>query len=977
MTSRKTDNQLALILTGFLVLAIPLAFFNHLLQAALERTRAASLGLLREEILQTAEQIRTQMKPATYVKDTVRAIHRKLLPEIVPGIVKMRPDMDFGKEQFSASLPDRLLKELRSRGLDAIQIIVTPPSFTGVFYWNSDELRNQCKVEEKLAQDQLVGMHYTSARLYQQNYQKQWPWHNRIPVYLLESMSINKSEYIFAYLSRFSEIYSSHDQVNEYFTDYFGQQSLFCYSYHCISPVNLHGAYMVIVPQISIQPNKVVKAALSQKKPNIKVSIVDLTKSEDGFLEKGEQLEYYTRPPSDFWSHYFFMTGDRSQAQKSRAGGWHVKITGRLPGNLLQLQKRIQIFRMAAVFILMGYFAAAIRFRLLGFNTRLSIRNKLAAILGLIILIPIAGTGTLTWISLNGSDRLIENHLLQRTLNNIKELAVINDENLLKQMVAVLEIKRRLSDLDQLIPDLRQAISLTIKDTWFSTWTTGFSTIWETGLILNFGTWCELTKENRLVVSLLGKYMDSLGLIKIGKDKRSADFSRTMTLGLMENYITPGMEEAYVVHESTIQRELTHSSDTSRASLYLVRNRSGQYQLVYHRITNGDEHVHRYLTWYSQNLPGWFTRTGKFGDVSLGVRIRKYFDLNMFAWPTESLLSEEMTGIFERAISTRDFGHGIIRKDGDIEVRAWRFKEGESAVIAAMGKSKGTGIAGLATFMIFPVLLGYAVLVLYFITTIISAFVSEPVKIINSGVVALHEERYGVLIAGFSGDEFKKMTQAFNEMSNALRQREMMKRYVSGKLLQEVQSGGQTTKSQTGQLVKVTALASDIRGFTAISEKFTPAEVVEMLNSYFTLMEGEISSNGGIIDKYIGDAVQALFYHDNAGDDNAALRACRAAVGMRCKLDEFNAERRRQGLFTVENGIGIDTGMVISGSIGSESGRKDYTVVGNILEQAANLEARTAGCNSRILLSDNTHAEVKEFVVTKDFDGEAVELANV
>ncbi len=733
---------------------------------------------------------------------------------------------------------------------------------------------------------------------------------------------------------------------------------------------------MVIVPQASIQPAKVVKAALRSKKPNLQASMVDLEKSEDGFIERGEQLEYYTRPPSDFWSHYFFKTGDRSQAQKSHTGGWHVKISGRLPENLLLLQNRMQIFRMAAIFILMGFFAGAMHFWLFGFNARLSIRNKLAAILGLIVLIPIAGTGTLTWIALNGSDRLIENHLLQQTLNEVKELALINDENLLKQMIAVLEVKKRLSELDELIPDLGQAISVNFQNPWFYSWTTAFSTIWETGILLNYDTWCARIKENRLIVSLLGKYMDSLGLIKVAKDARRTDFSRTMTLGLMENYITPGMEEAWVIHESTIQRELTHSSDTSRASLYLVRNRSGQYQLVYHRISNGDEHVHRYLTWYCQNLPGWFTRAGKYGEISLGVRIRKYFDLNMFAWPTDSLLSEEMTGIFERAISTRDFGHGIIRKDGNIEVRAWRFKDGESAVIAAMGKSKGAGIAGLAAFMIFPVLLGYAVLVLYFITAIISSFISEPVKIINSGVAALQQEHYGTLIAGFSGDEFKKMTQAFNEMSNALRQREMMKRYVSGKLLHEVQNDGQRRKTQTGQLVKVTALASDIRGFTSISEKFTPAEVVEMLNSYFTLMEGEISSNGGIIDKYIGDAVQALFYHDSAGD-NAALRACRAAVGMRRKLTEYNAERRRQGLFTVENGIGIDTGMVISGSIGSESGRKDYTVVGNIMEQAANLEAQTSGCNSRILLSGSTFAEVAGSVSTRDFSDETVELNNV
>ena len=177
-------------------------------------------------------------------------------------------------------------------------------------------------------------------------------------------------------------------------------------------------------------------------------------------------------------------------------------------------------------------------------------------------------------------------------------------------------------------------------------------------------------------------------------------------------------------------------------------------------------------------------------------------------------------------------------------------------------------------------------------------------------------------------------------------------------------------------MARVAVLASDIRSFTAIGEKYSPAEVVDMLNSYFTSMEEAISEHGGFIDKYIGDAVQAVFY-DDAALDNYVLRACRAAMQMRRHLAALNAARRKLGLFTIENGIGIDCGQVVSGSIGSESGRKDFTVIGRVIEQAAALEALTVNTESRILISVAAMQTAGPAAITRDFNSAAVELCDV
>lgn len=979
MKHRSRTDRLTLLLTGLFVLAVPLWFFNSLLLTALERARESANGLLREKILQTAEQARQRMLPGNYVKESIRKIHHELLPEINSDILRMKPDRNFGHDHFNAELPQKILHKLRSIGLDAILILVNPPEFTDGFYWFSDSLKEQCQMPVELAMDQTWLSYNNAARLLTQRYQKHWYWYRafKLPPYLLKAISLERGMYNFAYLSRFSEMIGVQDQVDEYFTDYFGQQSIYYYSYSCVSSENLHGAYSVIVPQDSIDPQAILTSAIGVRVKDLTVSLIEMETARTGFYDTRHGMEYYATPPSEFWSHYHFSAGKSRKRLKTEKNALHLKVSGTLPGTLASQEKQYALFRLIASLSLFGYFALAVRYWFFGFNPGLSISRKLAFILGIIVMLPILGVGILTFLALRGSDRVIENQLVQQTVNEIKQLALLSNENLLRQMVAALEVKRRLEQEETQQEEFLKALyrrgdSLT----WFTTWTNSISTTYESGKQTQTSGFKDPMPANRLINSLLSKYLDNLGLAKIKSGSRGIDLQRTMTLGMMENYMTPEMEEAWMVHESTVQREITHTADTSRAALYLVRNKLGHYTLLYHRICNTDEHVYRFLSRFNNNDPSWFIKNGRYGDVSMGVRLRRFLELYMFAWPTDALLAPDMNYNFDRAISTRDFGQSILRNDNQIEVRAWRYNDGETAIIGAVGKSRGTSFAGFATSMVFPFMLGYSILVLYFITAIVAEFINGPLRIFKTGIDSLNRENYGVMIASFSGDEFDKITRAFNEMSNALRQREMMKRYVSQKLIQQVQTTSIIEKGQSGQLIQVTVLASDIRGFTSISEKYSPAEVVEMLNSYFTLMEEAINEYGGIIDKYIGDAVQAVFYEDNA-TENATVRACRAAVRMRQKLAELNQARVRNGLFTIDNGIGIDSGLVISGSIGSETGRKDFTVTGKIIEQAAMLESKTPGTESRILLSLAACSSAASAVSCRAFNEEAAELLHV
>jgi len=145
---------------------------------------------------------------------------------------------------------------------------------------------------------------------------------------------------------------------------------------------------------------------------------------------------------------------------------------------------------------------------------------------------------------------------------------------------------------------------------------------------------------------------------------------------------------------------------------------------------------------------------------------------------------------------------------------------------------------------------------------------------------------------------------------------------------------------------KMTIMFSDIRDFTQLSETLTPAENFEFINSYLSQMEPVISRHHGIIDKYIGDAIMALF-------EKGADEALSGAIGMLKRLAYYNAGRQRAGYQPVHIGIGLNSGMVMIGTVGGVN-RMDSTVIGDAVNLAARLEAVTKLYNTPLLITRNT-----------------------
>jgi adenylate cyclase len=173
-----------------------------------------------------------------------------------------------------------------------------------------------------------------------------------------------------------------------------------------------------------------------------------------------------------------------------------------------------------------------------------------------------------------------------------------------------------------------------------------------------------------------------------------------------------------------------------------------------------------------------------------------------------------------------------------------------------------------------------------------------------------------------------------NKIEHEASKRAQFQRLLSPNLVEQIVSG-QLTLNQGGSRRDVTMLFADIRGFTAMSERHPPEEMVVTLNEYFEVMVDVLFRHGGTLDKYVGDEVIGLFGAPVELPD-APLRSVRCALDMMRALEEFNRLRQDQGRERVSIGIGVNTGPVIAGAIGS-SRTLQYTVIGDAVNIAARL----------------------------------------
>jgi len=237
----------------------------------------------------------------------------------------------------------------------------------------------------------------------------------------------------------------------------------------------------------------------------------------------------------------------------------------------------------------------------------------------------------------------------------------------------------------------------------------------------------------------------------------------------------------------------------------------------------------------------------------------------------------------------------------------------------------------------------------------IARSVTRPVLELAAVARGAEKGDYATMVQLKQQDELGVLAGAFNRMLRGLAERDRVRSLlgkvvspaIAEKLLsREVELGGEERE--------VTVLFSDLRNFTASSEKRPAQETVSLLNAYFTRMGAVIEDHHGVVDKYIGDGIMALFGAPVSYGDDAGNAVC-AALAMVQALEALNVELASRGMPRLDMGIGVNTAVVVAGNLGSPN-RLNYTVIGDGVNLASRLEGLTKrpGSDARIIISEFT-----------------------
>jgi len=220
---------------------------------------------------------------------------------------------------------------------------------------------------------------------------------------------------------------------------------------------------------------------------------------------------------------------------------------------------------------------------------------------------------------------------------------------------------------------------------------------------------------------------------------------------------------------------------------------------------------------------------------------------------------------------------------------------------------------------------------------LIAGKMANQIQMLSDGARAVGSGNLNVTISVNSKDELGQLAAEFNNMTQHLREKLQMQKFVSKLTLQMIKDTvGSDGKKPSAANQKVTVLFSDVRDFSSISEQLKPEEIVKLINVYFDLQTRIIESHKGIVDKFMGDQIMAIFQGKAMADN-----ALRAAVEIQRQVRLVNHKREAKSEAILEMGIGINNGSVVIGNMGSAD-RMDYTVIGDVVNVAARLCSKAA-----------------------------------
>ena len=259
-----------------------------------------------------------------------------------------------------------------------------------------------------------------------------------------------------------------------------------------------------------------------------------------------------------------------------------------------------------------------------------------------------------------------------------------------------------------------------------------------------------------------------------------------------------------------------------------------------------------------------------------------------------------------------------------------------------------------SAFVIIAFVTGIFFLIGIILSIVFSSLLTKQLNFLMIGLNKVSKGDLNVQVKRISNDELGVLTETFNTMVTNIREKELIKiaftRYVSKQVAEKVFENPDTFLNKLkGERKEVSILFADIVGFTSMSEKLLPEEVVKILNTYLSSMVSAVFKHNGTLDKFIGDCVMAVFGAPIVLE-NSSLSAVNCAIEIQREVSALNLERKSMGLSDINIGIGINTGIAVVGNIGSKE-RLDYTVIGDNVNLASRLQSTANALKVPIIVS--------------------------
>lgn len=731
---------------------------------------------------------------------------------------------------------------------------------------------------------------------------------------------------------------------HEFFSKSFGSEKIFIYYNGHMQGKHIYWGYFSIFAGRDLSYEKMISLSKKSSAPSsraiLKSSVFRQNNREPFHSEKNMLL----RPlPESFQIHV---------SQKSRKIGFSdlnsiwlsVSVKDKQVSHRLKwlstFSSMLQKVLILLLFALLSYFFFN------GFNVNGRLRKKILLLSGLIILLPYLLVAYFSGLILDSIEKIRPREVQNAADCKMFEVSRFVQDLSLRRQLVYLTAKKRINSLllknpkDLFVPArTKKLVPAKIN----------FD---ELTVVLPDGHFRALNKKNllnqmpkKLIRFMCYKYLSNLCILDESKEKNRyqldmANLASGFLSGLQKNYL----EGINLSHEAVAIKDISKMEVFSRMSYFIFSTASPGFQTAIGigLVSFGD--LERFGE--GNNLVGCsYQRLLKerdgFVEHSFAIGNRNS-DNDLESWWPAKLTAKDEEKRLLQYVAKKNFSGSESRQRGDkIRSLVWKHVPQDSHIFSGVTEAT-PDLWIIFMFNLLPFVGGtFSFLSLFLLADFLWELFVRPVNAFIPALNKIEEGDYQTRIEIEKTDELSILADSFNSMTEGLQQREKMRRFVSERLLENVAQDS-TLESTKAIELELSVLMSDIRGFTSLSEKHSPEEIVGLLNDYFTEMEEAIKAHNGSIERYIGDAIVATFYTDSSGK-NHGQRAVDAAFAMRSRLLALNEKRRVEGKFLIENGIGIVSDKAICGVTGASSGRQVYMILGSVIPRASELEALTAG----------------------------------